>query len=221
MKWLYSNHLLPIFLLLYCSSCYKISTSDFIREDQKRKIRVFNTTEKQISEHFDANLELESADYWLYKVIPRHRSQVYWFDLPHWISWSLFGNDDDGIFGESITAQFNNKDKVGIKRAVKWGIRNPLHNFTFYTIGQAQFPPQSELTLFSAAPDNFEVFKYTSEARTVFASKFSSFYLGLHGWKPFISTRVRYFSKRQLEFYVGWRERGNFGIKFIPWKKYD
>ena len=80
-------------------------------------------------------------------------------------------------------------------REWKWHLRNPFHNLTFYVIGIAD----TEFTRVGPSPEN------------VFAPD--------GGWNwaisrasvlplPFVS-----FQRNQFKFYLGWRERGNFGIK--------
>jgi len=81
----------------------------------------------------------------------------------------------------------------GILRELLWLLRNPLHNFTFFIIGISDKP----FVIRGLFPSN--VFNPNG------------------GWKyhfviykklklPFIS----YCNK--VQFYIGWRERGNFGI---------
>lgn len=152
----------------------------------------------------------------LYDVIPRHRSQIRSLDIGHWITWALFGNDDDGLFGEG--ANYYPEEPETLSKAVRWGVRNPLHNFCFYVIGSAH-RKNSEVTLLSASPSHFEMASYKEEAETVFPSRTSCFYLGLHGLKPFISLRLAWSESRRSDFYVGWREKGNFGLKFQPFHK--
>ncbi|MEQ2006047.1 MAG: hypothetical protein ABMA26_04545, partial [Limisphaerales bacterium] len=76
-----------------------------------------------------------------------------------------------------------------------WQLRNPLHNFTFYVIGIADKPFTRTGKFSNAvfAPDggwNWAVARY--------------------GWLrlPFVS-----YSSERWRFYLGWRERGNFGAK--------
>lgn len=174
-------------------------------------------TYKKPTESFatDNPREIIASKHWLYAVIPRHRSQIRLYDLGHWSTWALFGNDDDGLFGEGQNARFRLDDPVAGRLALRWGIRNPLHNFTFYVIGQAYYK-NSEFALASLSKDNCRAFQYNENAKTVFAKEGSSFFLGLHGWKPFIALRFKYSQKRRGDFYLGWRERGNFGLKLTP-----
>jgi hypothetical protein len=152
----------------------------------------------------------------LYRVIPRHRCQIKWYDLFHWTTWSLFGNDNSGVFGEE--AGYRLQDPVSVKKALLWNLRNPLHNFTFYVIGTAG-QQNSEFTLLKISGSEFEAFKYKPKGKTNFGGEGTSFYLGFHGWKPFISLRVAWCSTKTLDFYLGWRHRGNFGIKLASKKR--
>jgi hypothetical protein len=80
-------------------------------------------------------------------------------------------------------------------RRLKWSFRNPLHNFHFYVIGVAdkkfhrsgRFPDQNSDP---RGGWDFEAARY----------KFI--------WLPFVS-----YHRPAFDFYLGWRNRGNFGIK--------
>lgn len=75
-------------------------------------------------------------------------------------------------------------------RKILWFIRNPFHNFTFYVIGMA---------------DRIEL----RELNHVFNPSYK--------WNiilPFIS-----YNNGKIKWYVGWREKGNFGIKIAKEKK--
>lgn len=81
-------------------------------------------------------------------------------------------------------------------RKLKWSFRNPFHNFDFYIIGvsdkkfsrSGRFPDQNSDP---RGGWDFEATRY----------KFI--------WLPFIS-----YHRPKFDFYLGWRERGNFGAKF-------
>ena len=191
--------LLVLSLLFCCFSCtsYKLPTHNYTKKLQPK-------TKELVLEH------------WLYTVVPRHRSQIHWFDLPRWGTWALFGNDDDGVFGEEETAKFKTDKEISFSRALDWNLRNPLHNFTFYVIGQAQFK-NSEFAILQLSKEKNKLLSYQPEERTVFGGKGSSLFIALHGFKPFFSLRLNY--GRLFECYLGWRPKGNFGIKFILAKK--
>ena len=153
----------------------------------------------------------------LYAFIPRHRSQIRIYDIGHWLTWMLAGNDDDGIFGEEPSANFKESEPPSVSKALSWILRNPLHNFTFYVIGSAH-RKNSEFAILSLSPRQFRLLHYRPHATTVFPSNCSCLYLGLHGGKPFFSLRLAYTRQHRGDFYIGWRCRGNFGIKFQPLK---
>ncbi len=161
----------------------------------------------------DCPQKQQALSHWLYDVVPRHRCQLYPYDAGHWLMWAFFGNDDDGIFGEEPTAHFRCEQQPSFSKAAAWAWRNPMHNFCFYVIGSAS-RQNSELTLLRLTPSYWESCIYRPKATTVFASKGSSFYLALHGGKPFLSTRLVWSSAYETRFYIGWRCRGNFGIRF-------
>lgn len=185
--------------LILLSGCagYKVCTQAFLDEPP--------TEDKVLYENKKAALS-----HWLYRAIPRHRCQIKWYDIGHWTTWMLFGNDDDGIFGEE--AHYRLDQKVTSCKALRWCLRNPLHNFCFYTIGSAHCR-NSEITLLKIADYQVRYFRYSPYGTTNFAGKNTSFFLGLHGWKPFVSLRLVYSKTRSGNFYIGWRTSGNFGIK--------
>lgn len=154
----------------------------------------------------------------LYKTIPRHRSQIQWYDGLHWTTWALFGNDDGGLFGENHPHPYKPKQEANGFKALQWGFRNPLHNFCHYVIGTA-YCQNSEFLLFELSHERIAFLTYKPNATRIYASKGTGFYAALHGWKPFISLRVRYSESKKGEIYFGWRNRGNFGIKFVPWTR--
>lgn len=88
-------------------------------------------------------------------------------------------------------------------RSLKWHLRNPLHNFTFYVIGIAD----RRIMVIGDYPG--DVFAPAGWKRhKVYPLKQNSDHPVIDGWgRPFIS----YYGK--VKFYLGWRERGNFGIK--------
>lgn len=149
----------------------------------------------------------------LYRVIPPNRDSIQKNDLPHWTLWALFGNDDDGIFGEK--AHFREDDPDDLKKAFLWWIRNPFHNLFFYVIGSAN--RQNSLYLILQIGDSqIKAFHYYPLPKKNFPCKNSCFYLALHGGKPFVSIKLVYSRYREFQFYFGWRTRGNFGIKLNP-----
>lgn len=160
----------------------------------------------------------ETADHWLYHLVPRHRVQIRTLDLGHWLSWSLLGNDDDGIFGEGPKARYKPDQPASLKKAIFWVCRNPFHNFTFYVIGSAE-RENSEVTFLRLSAEQTEFFTYKPVGNVTFGGQGTSFYFGLHGWKPFASLRLAYSPTWQSEFYLGWRHRGNFGAKCTLLKK--
>jgi hypothetical protein len=105
--------------------------------------------------------------------------------------WALFGNDEDGIYGDRY---WNPEQEKSIWRAVRWWFRNPFHNLMFHVL---------------SVPKPF-----TSEGdfpHDVFSP--------IGGWNRVTRTgangkRYRFISYiGWCKAYIGWRERGNFGIK--------
>jgi hypothetical protein len=88
-------------------------------------------------------------------------------------------------------------------RKMLWSFRNPLHNFDFYVIGVAdkKFYRSGQYPKLNGDPKggwDFEAARY----------KFI--------WLPFVA-----YHRESFDFYLGWRNRGNFGIKFNFGSKKD
>jgi hypothetical protein len=159
------------------------------------------------------DLECRTSKNFLYKVVPRHPCQICPLDIFHTTTWVLFGNNDDGLFGEG--ANFCPQQPPTFSKALRWWCRNPVHNFCFYVIGSAD-RVNSEFDILQIVDNKISGLHYRSVGYKTFASEGTSLYIALHGGKPFISLRLRYHPRYRADFYIGWRERGNFGIKFAP-----
>ena len=94
-----------------------------------------------------------------------------------------FGNIDDPEPPEDYRPQ--DKHRTG-----KWYCRNSLHNFTFYVVGVADKPFERVGYLEEGDGWRWAVCKYK--------------WLRL----PFVA-----YNRRGFHFYIGWRDRGNFGVK--------
>jgi hypothetical protein len=197
---------LSLFHLAGCAH-YKCDTSRFL----KREL----TPESSEREQVRYKNEKDANNSPLYAIVPRHRCQIRWYDIGHWTTWMIFGNDDDGIFGESPRSPYEANAKNNLKKAMSWWIRNPLHNFTYYAIGSAH-RKNSELTILNVNCHGVCFCHYSPLATRKYGSRCTSFYLALHGGKPLISLRIAYPWKRKTELYLGWGRKGNFGIKFLP-----
>lgn len=200
-----------IYLILF-SGCapYKHPVSDYVKFPH-----LALTAEE--TRYFEESQQ-KAASHWLYRIIPRHRSQIYWYDLGHWLAWACFGNDEHGLFGEAHLPLFNPQQSIGIGKAFAWTLRNPLHNFCYYVIGSAG-RINDEFTILKMNRKSIQTFQYSPVAKTVFGGRFTSFYFGVHNYKPLISIRLAYGSCWKSDFYIGWRDQGNFGIKFLPLTK--
>lgn len=135
-----------------------------------------------------------------------------------WILWALFGNDDDGIYGEGPHAHFRVCRPNTTQKFIAWWLRNPLHNFTFYVIGSAD-RRNSAFTLLKCSDRGFTLCSKEKRKTTEYPFDYGGFYFALHGGKPFISVRIPWSPTRGVAFYCGWRCRGNFGIAFNPAKQ--
>ena len=110
--------LLSFLIMAFAGGCasYKISTreiSQTLDQDSKRLAA---------PDCFDVN-ENAAFDHPLYNIIPRHRSQIRWYDAGHWTTWMLFGNDDDGIFGEARKKPYKPDQPPGFQKALVWFCR--------------------------------------------------------------------------------------------------
>lgn len=80
-------------------------------------------------------------------------------------------------------------------RALKWSFRNPLHNFDFYVIGVAD----KQIIRYGRWPQkNFN----PNGGWELAVARRKSLFL------PFVS-----YQRTHCIFYLGWRERGNFGAE--------
>lgn len=103
--------------------------------------------------------------------------------------WGLFGNDDDGLYGDDVWRAGRAKT---LWLAVQWWLRNPFHNFTHYVIGVA---------------DRAHVYHGRDmDVQGLILAYVECSFLRL----PFVA-----FNWRGLFSYIGWRPSGAFGIKLI------
>lgn len=201
--------------------CFSFILSHFVPWQKECIFR-----DEQLFSHLSASdaekmtlIQKKASTHWLYTFIPRHRSLIPWWAFFHWSTWALFGNDDDGLFGEGHHALYwRSEAPPSCKKALLWFLRNPFHNLTFYVLGSA-WTENSELVFLSVTDEKVDYFTYSPVAKTNFASSSTSLFIGLHGWKPFISMRICYSASARGDFFIGWRERGNFGIKCIPFTR--
>src|SRR5262245_53774154 len=105
-----------VFLAFSLHSCasYKIPTQLFLEKKSNKQVH---------------GNKIHALNHPLYNIVPRHRCQIRWYDLGHWTMWMLFGNDDDGIFGEE--ADYSLEEQISTWKALRWVCRNPFHNFCF------------------------------------------------------------------------------------------
>lgn len=202
-----------ILIVIFISGCvsYKTPISSFMNTQVNDADQFLGMTSEQ---------KQSVGDHWLYKIVPRHRCQIHWYDAAHWSTWMLFGNDDDGIFGEGDSAKYHLEDNNDVYKAMRWWCRNPLHNFCFYVIGTA-YCHNSEFIILEVTGEGISGFKYKREGTTNFPREGSCFYIAFHGWKPFVSLRLVHTWERRSDFYIGWRCRGNFGIKCTPFTSHS
>jgi hypothetical protein len=110
--------------------------------------------------------------------------------------WILFGNEDDGIYGDDGWRAGRDKT-FGL--AVKWWLRNPLHNLMFYVIGVGD---RDRVVVGPWAPDFHRPDGGLLWCVTIVHV------LGLPIPLPFVS-----YLGGHLKAYIGWRPSGAFGVK--------
>lgn len=109
-----------------------------------------------------------------------------------WFIWAMFGNDEDGIYGDK---SFNPEQKESIWLAVRWWFRNPFHNLFFHVWNV----PRPFITEGDYPFDVFNPKGGWNRLRHYSAYNNKTYrFISYVGW---------------CKFYIGWRERGNFGIK--------
>jgi hypothetical protein len=112
----------------------------------------------------------------------------------NWLIWAFFLNELDGVIGDS---RWNPERKDTFMIRLKWWLRNPCHNLTWHVLGFAQKPStRVDFQLEDAPGWNY--------AMTLIKNDIGYFTL-----YPY----CLYFSPK-IKFYIGWRGRGTFGIKF-------
>jgi hypothetical protein len=107
------------------------------------------------------------------------------------IIWALFGNDEDGIYGD---LNWNPTQSKSAWIAIKWWFRNPLHNLFFHVLNVPK-----PFTSYGDYPT--DVFSPVGGWNRVWRI----------GWNGKEYKFISYIGA--IKFYIGWRERGNFGIK--------
>lgn len=122
------------------------------------------------------------------RVVFRHEPKIQIEPGRKWNPVFWFGNEDDPTPPEDYRPEDSNRRR-------KWYFRNPCHNFTFYVIGIAD----KEFDQTGCYPG--EVFN-PNGGWNLTVCRYRCCRL------PFLSYR-----RGSFQFYCGWRERGNFGVK--------
>lgn len=126
-------------------------------------------------------------------MLPKvHEPPIRWYDKINPLWW--FGNVEEPV----APSWYKPGDPL---RNIKWYFRNPLTNLSYFVIGVA-------------------------DKRIVRSGRYPTEVGNPHGGWNFAVTRRRIlflpfwdYKNRRMEFYFGWRERGNFGIKLIFHRK--
>lgn len=67
----------------------------------------------------------------LYKIIPKSWNDCKLWQIPFWV---LFGNDEDGIYGERGGVPSYQGVAPSYWQFVRWQTRNPAHNLFFHVL---------------------------------------------------------------------------------------
>ncbi len=205
------------FLCLYMMSFFVPFSKSAIELAQLQKSELISLLPQEASpkekELFWNHYEM-AASHWLYRFIPRSRNQLSWYHLGPFSLWVLFGNDDDGVFGEGPQALWMLHKPPTFSKALLWSLRNPFHNYTFYVLGFAsKYVHCDEFVVINLTPKSFRFCTYTPYGTTVFSDRHTCFFVAFHSMRPFISFRYTFENQKRFEGFCGWRERGNFGLK--------
>ncbi|HVT89057.1 MAG TPA: hypothetical protein VHD56_09415 [Tepidisphaeraceae bacterium] len=197
---------LAVFALLLLQGCisYKHPTSAFINHGQPTANESYRTIR-----------EVAAASP-LYSAIPRDRKQIRWFDAPHWLAWTFFGNENDGIFGEELNPPYSNMPSF--KSFLAWWTRNPMANFCLYVIGSGDWKTHHSFSILQSDSAGTRILK-SEKSPSVFGTGSSAIIIAFNDFKPYLSFKFPLGKYHQTDFYLGWRPRGHFGLKFRPYLK--
>ncbi len=134
----------------------------------------------------------------LHQIIPPQRPKIY---DPRIVLWALFGNDEDGIYGErSVVPTYGKDAPQNTKQFLRWWTRNPFHNLFFHVLS---WPVGNALILVQGPP--FKVMHRRPPTNWVSPGK-----------QVIVSLVPLFFSWRVAgwEGYIGWRESGELGAAF-------
>lgn len=184
-----------------CAS-YKISTPDYVRPN----------FENYLTDYENDMLRDKAKEHILYKMIPLSSEQIKPYDVGHWITWNLFGNERNGIFGEDCGKPYS--QEISFKTFLRWNIRNPASNFCSYTLGKREKTKRKSFAILRAN-EKF-LFMQKDETPCIFSESKASFNLGLNFYKPFLAFKFPVYKDKRFDFYFGWRPDNTFGIKLRP-----
>jgi hypothetical protein len=141
----------------------------------------------------------------IYNFVPRKREQLRLLDA-RWLTWSMTGNEDDGIFGE-YAGKKPYSTNINFRTYVSWSIlRNPLHNFAFYVIGSAGWKRHYDFSLFSLGGKE-PARAFSNPAQREGGDR-PFFDLGFNDFKPYFKL-----NPWRADLFFGWRGNGSFEIK--------
>lgn len=145
------------------------------------------------------------AKHWLYRYVPFGSG-----DANGWrkLTWAIFGNDDDGIFGEGAKVWWPEvaKEKATFWIAVRWWCRNPMHNL-FTRVMAWRREKVRVLYLSTTGQTWFEV----RQDQDFWPEDGSVRMIRIHALPPLLMWREPHVALPN-EGYFGWKPAGHFGM---------
>lgn len=164
---------------------------------------------------------------WLRHLVPWCFSDIKWYKPWQLITWALLGNDHDSPLGTSPKSgevwikKYGMGKKcqpkcvwhhgeISFKRLLLWNLRNPLHNLFFFVLGISYLKdiPQFHVVTLGQTSRFMK-----EEGRSVWPQgEYGASFVLRYYVLPFFSVRTPLGFGKKFEFYIGWRERGAFGM---------
>lgn len=195
--------LLAASCLVFSSGCasYKVSTPNYIRPN----------FQEYLTDYHNDSLRDKAKEHFLYRIVPLSSEQIKPYDVGHWITWNLLGNENNGIFGEDCKRPYS--QEINTLTFLRWQLRNPASNFCKYTLGKRT----EERNGFAILRVNDEFLLLQKDDNPcIFSTAKASVNLSFNHYKPFLAFKFPVFPNRRFDFYFGWRPDNTFGFKLRP-----
>lgn len=151
------------------------------------------------------------AKHWLYRYVPFGSG-----DANGWrkLTWAIFGNDDDGIFGEGAKVWWPEvaKEKATFWIAVRWWCRNPMHNLFTRVIAWRRENVRGLYLRHSIDELSYRRFWFVQPQDSDFWPAYPEHsMLRIHLVPPLLMWRETQ-ARLPNEGYFGWKPAGHFGM---------